>query len=182
MRINKNFASVLVTFVASVTCVGTVECVTQRMLWSDMPVVFSEKHAETMRHSGEPWPEVMGEYRMLVAEEGEAADQDEQKAVLGERKSKRHKMRNGFYSEEVAKVLGTGGQLSAAQLLHCKLRYFTDGVVLGSREFVDRFFTKMKEQRPESHTKPTTGAWKLRYFTRTEIYSLRDLRKDVYRW
>jgi REP element-mobilizing transposase RayT len=128
----------------------------------------------------ETWQEVMGEYRMMMVEEGAEADQEEQ-GVQGESKVKRRKRRNGFSASEIEKILKSGGQLSAAQMLHCKARYFSDGVVLGSRKFVDRFFEKMKEYRPESHTKRTTGARKLRNFASTEIYSLRDLRKDVYR-
>ena len=125
----------------------------------------------------ETWQEVMGESRMLVAEEGIAADQDEQKAVLGESKSKRHKKRNGFSASELEKILESGGKLTTAQMLHCKARYFTDGVVLGSREFVDRFFDSMKRGRPEHHTKRTTGARKLRQVRDAKMYSLRDLMK-----
>jgi hypothetical protein len=128
----------------------------------------------------ETWQEVMGEYRMMMVEEGAAADQETQ-GVQGESKAKRRKKRNGFSASEIEKTLKSGGQLSAAQMLHCKTRYFADGVVLGSREFVDRFFYRMKEARPEQHTKRTTGARRLQHFTSTEMYSLRDLRKDVYR-
>jgi putative transposase len=84
-------------------------------------------------------------------------------------------------ASEIEKTLKSGGKLSAAQMLHCKTRYFTDGVVLGSREFVDRFFSKMKEHRLECHTKRTTGARALRHVDQSQMYSLRDLRKDVYR-
>ena len=125
----------------------------------------------------ETWQEVMGKYRVLVAEEGEAADQDEQGAVLGESKSKRYKRRNGFSAKEIEKILESGGKLTPAQMLHCKARYFTDGVVLGSREFVDKFFDSMKRGRPKQHTKRTTGARKLRQVSDSQMYSLRVLRK-----
>ncbi|PQJ28897.1 transposase [Rubritalea profundi] len=128
----------------------------------------------------ETWQEVMGEYRMMMVGEGAAADQEAQ-GVLGESKSIRYKRRNGFSASEIDKTLKTGGKLSAAQMLHCKVRYFTDGVVLGSREFVDRFFYRMKEARPEQHTKRTTGARKLQQVSDSRMYSLRDLRKDIYR-
>ncbi len=129
----------------------------------------------------ESWSDVMGEYRMLMAEEGVAADQGEQGAVLGESKAKRHKRRNGFSASEIEKILKSGGKLSTAQMLHCKARYFTDGVVLGSRAFVDKFFDHMREGRPEQHTKRSTGARKLRQVQECPMYSLRDLRKDVFR-
>ena len=70
----------------------------------------------------------------------------------------------------------------AAQMLHCKARYFTDGVVLGSKEFVNKFFDKMKEVRPEAHAKRKTGARKLRQVKQSEMYSLRDLKKKPLGW
>ena len=124
----------------------------------------------------ESWNEVRAEYRMLIAVEGAAADQ-ELRGVQGESKSKRRKKRNGFSASEIEKVLESGGKLSAAQMLHCKARYFTDGVVLGSREFVDRFFSRMKEKLPEKYVKRTTGARKLRQVREAKMYCLRDLRK-----
>ena len=124
----------------------------------------------------ESWREVMGEYRMMMVEEGVAADQEVQ-GLQGESKSKRHKKRNGFSAKEIEKVIESGGKLSASQMLHCKARYFTDGVVLGSRDFVNKFFDKMKEDRPEAHAKRKTGVRKLRQVQESEIYSLRDLRK-----
>jgi hypothetical protein len=57
---------------------------------------------------------------------------------------------------------------------HCEARYFTDGVVLGSREFVDRFFVEMN--RPYQHRKRSSGARKLRQVKDSEMYSLRGLR------
>jgi putative transposase len=125
----------------------------------------------------ETWQEVMGEYRMMMVEEGAAADQEAQ-GVLGESKAIRYKRRNGFSASEIEKILKTGGKLSAAQMLHCKARYFTDGVVLGSREFVEKFFDVMKRNRPEQHTKRTTGARKLRQVSDSKMYSLRDLKKN----
>lgn len=38
--------------------------------------------------------------------------------------------------EACRKVVASGGQLSPAQLLHCRLRYMTCGVVLGSQAFI----------------------------------------------
>ena len=34
---------------------------------------------------------------------------------------------------KLEKVLDAGGKLSKAELLHCRVRYFSDGVVLGSK-------------------------------------------------
>ncbi|MEM1222131.1 MAG: transposase, partial [Verrucomicrobiota bacterium] len=40
---------------------------------------------------------------------------------------------------EALKVLEEGGQLPKATLLRCRVRYFTDGAILGSGEFVSGF-------------------------------------------
>ncbi|MFO7937694.1 MAG: hypothetical protein R6V06_08845, partial [Kiritimatiellia bacterium] len=41
-----------------------------------------------------------------------------------------------------------GGELSAAQLLHCRVRYLTDGVVIGGRGFVDRILNEHSQFSP----------------------------------
>ena len=50
------------------------------------------------------------------------------------------KSKGGFTQREIEAVWAAGGKLSLAQALRCRVRYFTDGVVLGSQEFVDEFF------------------------------------------
>ena len=52
----------------------------------------------------------------------------------------------GFSTEQVEEVLEKGGQLSLAQLLRCRVRYFSDGVALGSRAYVDDLFERHRDQ------------------------------------
>ena len=66
--------------------------------------------------------------------------------------------------------------LTVAKLLHCRVRYFTDGAVIGSREFVNEAFTNARER---FGTKRKDGARKLRGSGRAAaglIWSMRDLR------
>ncbi len=52
----------------------------------------------------------------------------------------------GAFAEAVAAVREAGGELSSlAALLRCRVRYFTDGVVIGSKGFVDAFFEAKRE-------------------------------------
>jgi hypothetical protein len=51
----------------------------------------------------------------------------------------------GFDREKVAQELARGGRLGRADFLRCRVRYFTDGAVLGSRRFVDEVFEQRKE-------------------------------------
>ena len=54
----------------------------------------------------------------------------------------------GFSREIVDKVLDEGGELSIPQLLHCKVRYLTDGVIIGGKEFVDKMLNEHNQFSP----------------------------------
>ena len=53
--------------------------------------------------------------------------------------------RAGLSREAIAKVWKAGGRLSVAQLLRCRVRYFSDGLAIGSESFVDRFFATRRD-------------------------------------
>jgi len=81
---------------------------------------------------------------------------------------------NTIDREKIAEVLEKGGKLSFVELMHCKVRYFSDGVVLGSQIFVEDVFQKHRDQ---FGLKRKTGARKPRYGGLGDIYTLRGLRK-----
>lgn len=76
------------------------------------------------------WKKVRSEYRKHLFSAGE------QKGLSVDGKP----LRGGITQEHVDEVLRTGGVLSRGELLHCRVRYFSDGVVLGSRDFVEKAF------------------------------------------
>ena len=82
---------------------------------------------------------------------------------------------NTIDKEKIAEVLENGGKLSFVELMHCKVRYFSDGVVLGSQVFVEDVFQKHRNQ---FGLKRKTGARKPRYGGLGDIYTLRGLRKN----
>ena len=49
-------------------------------------------------------------------------------------------VRVGLSRDEVAKVWEAGGRLTLAQLLRCRLRYFSEGMAIGTAAFVEAFF------------------------------------------
>ncbi len=51
----------------------------------------------------------------------------------------------GFAREAAERVLEEGGELSVTQLLHCRVRYLTDGVIIGGKEFVDRMLNENRQ-------------------------------------
>jgi len=75
--------------------------------------------------------------------------------------------------KKIQEVLDNGGKLSKAQLLHCKVRYLSDGVVLGSKSFVEDIFQK---HRGEFGLKRKTGARKPRFGEWGALCTMRDLR------
>ena len=69
-------------------------------------------------------------------------------------------LRLGFTSETVQKVLAEGGALTLAQALTCRVRYFTDGVIFGSRNFVE---DKFNQHRSFFGPTRTTGARSMKH-------------------
>ena len=82
----------------------------------------------------------------------------------------------GLSSAELARqVLKEGGALSRPQVLRCRVRYFSDGLVLGSKEFVESVFEGHRERFSE---KRKTGARRMKGAEWGEMWVFRDLRRD----
>ena len=86
-----------------------------------------------LRHSVLP-QRVIAEYRSFLFDSG----QKREPGRNGERG------RAGFTQEEIQAVLAQGGELDLADALRCRVRYFCDGAIFGSRAFVDRFFASRR--------------------------------------
>jgi len=81
-------------------------------------------------------------------------------------------IRKGFSREEVMKVVGENGRVPLGEYLRLRVRYFADGGVLGTRNFVDDVFTSLRER---FGPKRKDGARRLRG-VQAELFSLRALR------
>jgi len=77
--------------------------------------------------------------------------------------------------KQIEEVLDAGGKLSRSNLLHFRVRYFSDGVVLGSKAFVEDVF---QSHREEFGLKRKTGARKPKYGQWGDLCTMRDLRLD----
>ena len=69
------------------------------------------------------------------------------------------------------------GEIPFGRMLRCRIRYFTDGAVIGSKEFVNRAFASARKR---FGVKRKDGARKLRGGASAAagmLWSLRDLRK-----
>ncbi|MFT4546301.1 MAG: putative transposase [Verrucomicrobiales bacterium] len=71
--------------------------------------------------------------------------------------------RTGLSREEVAKVWANGGKLSLPQLLRCRVRYFSDGLAVGSESFLESVFSALGEffsaRRETCSRKMAGGTW-----------------------
>ena len=87
--------------------------------------------------------------------------------------------RKGMSAEEVAREKERAGELSMGKMLRRRVRYFTDGAVIGSRAFVNEAFASARER---FGPKRKDGARKMRgsgAAAANVLWSLRDLRKGV---
>jgi REP element-mobilizing transposase RayT len=112
-------------------------------------------------HGSADWAEVAAEYRRaLLLGAGTAGRSG--KVVL-ER-------------EEILGQLARGTRLSVGQVLRLRVRYFRDGVVLGSADYVNEVFARYRKR---FGARRKTGARKLRGLGLDTLRVLRDLRVSV---
>lgn len=78
------------------------------------------------------WRQKADRYRTLLYMAGEQQGSSRDGAAT----------KRGFNREKVKEVLQEGGTLTLQELLHCRVRYFTDGMVLGSRAYVQEVFLR----------------------------------------
>ena len=88
------------------------------------------------------------------------------------------KSKGGFSQREIEAVLAAGGRLSLAAALRCRVRYFSDGVVLGSQQFVDEFF---EARRSSFGKKRSSGGRRMKGASWGGLRVLRDLRVEPIR-
>ena len=122
------------------------------------------------------WDEEVGApYRMMLFSDGEEVFTDRPElGVVHQR------VRCGFKREEVAKVLASGGKISFGESMLCRVRYYNDGIAVGSRVFLEDIFGKTKgrfgEKRKSGARPIPEVGWKDKD---TRLYSMCQLRKDV---
>lgn len=77
--------------------------------------------------------------------------------------------------ELLLETLKQGGQLPRSELLRLRVRYFTDGLVLGTEAFVEDVFQQFRSHFGE---KRRSGSRALRGFSGSDLKVVRDLRID----
>jgi REP element-mobilizing transposase RayT len=116
------------------------------------------------------WRRTQNRYRIFLYDQGiqQAANKE-----TGE------PARKGFSEEAAGRVVSEGGKVPIRRILRHRVRYFCDGAVLGTAEFVNEVFTREQERRRRFGEKRETGARRMRGADWGELCVLRDLQKDV---
>jgi hypothetical protein len=118
------------------------------------------------------WPEVSRLYRRLM---GLAMERRTGRAEVSSRR-RSQTAATGMEAEDNGTVLP---DLKLAAMLRCRVRYFTDGAVIGSKAFVNEVFVAARERFT---AKRKNGARRLRGNGKPaagELWSVRDLRVRV---
>ncbi|MHB9005913.1 MAG: transposase [Limisphaerales bacterium] len=113
-------------------------------------------------HRGEGWEEVGREYREVLLVGSGRVGQAGKVAVEGER---------------IRRELKREGELALGEVLRLRVRYFSDGVVLGSRNYVNEVFAAYRDRfgpRRRSGARAMRGVGTL-----GQLSTLRDLKVDV---
>ncbi|MCC5839863.1 MAG: hypothetical protein JJT96_07055, partial [Opitutales bacterium] len=100
-------------------------------------------------------------YRLLMFEKATDGSASEKGRVLS---------KAAFWKEDAA-----GGGLSTGQLLRCRIRYLTEGAVIGSRAFVEDWFSGLKG----AFGKRETGACPMKGGDFGGLCSFRNLRNPL---
>ena len=88
-------------------------------------------------------------------------------------------LRKGISKEAVACEREKDGEIPFGKMLRCRVRYFTDGAVIGSRNFVDEAFASARSRFGPNRK---SGARKLKGADSAAngiLWSMRELRKGV---
>jgi hypothetical protein len=85
-------------------------------------------------------------------------------------------LRRGLDREAVLEMILKRGRIGVDEYLRCRVRYFSDGVVFGSREFVDEAFSRFRGYFSPARQ---TGARRMRGLE-AELFTARDLRVNVF--
>ncbi|MCF6311016.1 MAG: transposase [Verrucomicrobiales bacterium] len=118
-----------------------------------------------------PWKQVAQEYRCLLFGLGE-------KRLGGQTADGSSQAKAGFTQTQIDDVWQAGGKMPLEMALRCRVRYFSDGAVLGGQNFVDEFFNNKRDQ---FGSRRKDGGRKMRGAQWGELRVLRDLGDGIVR-
>lgn len=130
-------------------------------------------HADQVSPKG---MKAMGLYRVAMYGAADIGDEHVQRLKREATAAQGTRYRRGMASSVVEKERARAGQLTRWEMLHCRVRYFTAGAVIGSRAYVDAVF---ESQRHRFGGTRTDGARPMKGADFGGLCALRDLRSKV---
>ncbi len=121
-------------------------------------------------HFRQDWRRTAARYRVFLYLDGQEIAGSPEPGQRG---------RRGIKAEVVEAVAEQGGAMPVRQALRHRVRYFCDGVVLGTTAFVNGIFEREQSLRNRFGKKRSSGARRMRGAAWGELRVLRDLQKDV---
>ena len=115
----------------------------------------------------ERWTAVAARYRQLLFVKGEA------RGIRADGQP----VKKGISPEAVEEVMANKGKLPLNEILRSRIRYFTDGAIIGSRVFVEDAFGR---HRDHFSAKRETGARPMKGADFGDMFTARQLRVDLY--
>ena len=115
-----------------------------------------------------PLTHAIASYRLWLFGQGEANEGSDE---LG------RPLRPGFSRESVIKVVQARGSVELPDYLRLRVRYFSDGAILGTRTFVDNLFIHFRSRFGPNRK---DGARKIKGLLSPNLCSLRNLRLRVF--
>ena len=119
--------------------------------------------------------EALAAHRMFIFEEGseektEDFETEDRRPGNSRQRSGEKKARAGIDARKVWAERPRGGRLPLAVMLRLRVRYLTDGAVVGSKEFVEKVTGGTGKKR---------GGTAMRFGEWSGLHALRNLRRDV---
>ena len=114
------------------------------------------------------WEATAPVYRLWLYDQGEAPEVEDEGGKI-------RKVRKGFSSAEVEAERERGGKMPLRQVIRLRVRYFTDGAVLGGAAFVESVYARHRERYG---LKRKTGARPMEEADWEGLCVLRDLKRD----
>jgi putative transposase len=121
------------------------------------------------------WRDAQPTYRVLLFSEGLERTPGAKVEVVRNKYGDEIK-RQAISTTDAERVMARKGELSVGEMLRCRVRYFTEGAIIGTREYVDEVF---QAQTAEARGKRKTGARKMRGGDWGGLFALRELRKNA---
>ncbi len=116
------------------------------------------------------WAKVAPKYRLLLYAHGQQRDADAATGTTA---------RIGLERSALEAELKRGGKLSVAEVLRCRVRYFCDGTVFGSAEYVQQVFEESSALQ-STNSRRKSAARQMKGAEWGELRVLRDLQQNLF--